>query len=172
MKSLPPGTARILPTEVRIRQVEAASEARNTHFSHISCTMFSLATEPVLPLAMTSAMARTRSESLPSRSPKLSDCIGAELNHLARLVEGGGDRAEAAEHALAPELLVEHIQMQHAVEQRDDRGLRPDRRGKRCDGVVEVERLAAQQHDIEFFGELVGLHRRRILQCHVAMSGS
>ena len=39
MKSLPPGAARILPTEARIRQVEAASEARNTHFSHMSCMM-------------------------------------------------------------------------------------------------------------------------------------
>ena len=36
MKSLPPGEARIVPTGARIRQVEAASEARNTHFSHIS----------------------------------------------------------------------------------------------------------------------------------------
>ena len=131
--------------------------------------MCSLATEPKLPLAMTSAMARTRSDILPSRSPKLSDCIGCELNHLALLVERHRDRAEAAEHALAAEFLVEHIQMPHAVEQRNDRGLRSDRRRKRLDGVVEVERLAAQQHDVEFFVELVGLHGRRIFQRHVAV---
>ena len=76
MKSVPPGAATILPTAARIRHVEAASEARNTHFSHISWTMFSLAEEPKLPLAMVPAIARTRSDSLPSRSPKLSDCIG------------------------------------------------------------------------------------------------
>src|ERR1700738_4226351 len=76
MTSLPPGEARILPTDVRIREVHAASVARKTHFSHISCTIFSLATEPVMPLAKTSDMARTRSDGLPSRSPKLSDCMG------------------------------------------------------------------------------------------------
>ena len=67
----------MLPTEVRIRQVAAASEARNTHFSHMSCMMCSLAVAPKLPLLKTSAMARIRSDILPSRSPKLSDCIGA-----------------------------------------------------------------------------------------------
>src|ERR1044072_6868167 len=76
-KSLPPATARMLPTEVRIRQVDAASEARKTHFSHMSCMMCSLATAPILPLSNTFAIPRTRSDIEPSRSPKLSDCIGA-----------------------------------------------------------------------------------------------
>ncbi len=74
---MPPVAARMLPTDVRIRQVDAASEARNTHFSHMSCMMCSLATAPNLPLSNTFAIARTRSDIEPSRSPKLSDCIGA-----------------------------------------------------------------------------------------------
>ena len=44
----------------------------------------------------------------------------------------------------------------------------PDRGSKRLDRVFQVERLAAQQHDVEFLGELVGLHRRRVLERHVA----
>src|SRR5215213_4098094 len=39
-KSLPPATARMLPTEVRIRQVDAASDARKTHFSHMLHDVF------------------------------------------------------------------------------------------------------------------------------------
>ena len=45
---------------------------------------------------------------------------------------------------------------------------RADRRRKGLDRIVEVERLAAQQHDVEFFAELVGLHRRWIFQRDVA----
>src|SRR5580704_11952830 len=75
-KSLPPGAARMMPSGARIRLVEAAIEARNVHFSHMSCSTFSLATEPKLPLRKISATARTRSVILPSRSPKVSDCIG------------------------------------------------------------------------------------------------
>jgi hypothetical protein len=57
---------------------------------------------------------------------------------------------------------------QHAVEQRNDRGVGPDRRRKGFDRICKVERLAAQQHHVEFFGERIGLHRRRVLQRHVA----
>src|ERR1700676_150475 len=42
-KSLPPGAARIMPIGARIRLVEAAIDARNTHFSHMSCRTLSLA---------------------------------------------------------------------------------------------------------------------------------
>ena len=45
----------------------------------------------------------------------------------------------------------------------------PDRRRKRFDGVREIECLAAQQHDVEFFVEPVRLHRRRVLQRDVAI---
>ena len=37
------------------------------------------------------------------------------------------------------------------------------------DRILEIERLAAQQHDVEFFGQLVGLHRGRIFQRDVAV---
>src|SRR5580693_7708335 len=58
-KSLPPGTARIMPIGARIRLVEAAFDARKTHFSHMSCRMVSLAAPSKLQLLTTSAMART-----------------------------------------------------------------------------------------------------------------
>ena len=64
---------------------------------------------------------------------------------------------------------VEHVEMLHAVEQRNDRGLVADRRRERCDRILEVEGLAAQQHDVEFLVERVGLHGRRILQGDVAI---
>src|SRR5216683_1457303 len=90
-KSLPPAAARMLPTDVRIRLVDAASDARNTHFSHMSWMTCSLTAE-----------------------------FG-----------------------------VEHVEMLHAVEQRDDRGLVSHRGRERLDRIVQVERLAAQQHDVE-----------------------
>ncbi|GCC46367.1 hypothetical protein chiPu_0030623, partial [Chiloscyllium punctatum] len=83
-----------------------------------------------------------------------------QLHHLALFIQRRRDRTETAKHVLGAERLVERIEMQHAVEQRDDRGLVADRWRERLDRVLEVERLAAQQHDVEFVGELVGLHRR------------
>ena len=56
----------LLPTGARIRVVEAASEARNTHFSHISCMICSLAAALKLPRWEISKMARTRAELPPS----------------------------------------------------------------------------------------------------------
>src|SRR5204863_207728 len=57
-KSLPPGAARIMPIGARIRLVEAALDARKTHFSHMSCRTVSLAAPSKLQLLTTSAMAR------------------------------------------------------------------------------------------------------------------
>src|SRR6267378_3847666 len=95
IKSLPPGAARILPTEVRIRQVQAASVARNTHFSHISARHdLGDSADPVRQSAVALA--------------EIQRLHRIELNDLALVVERDGDRAKAAEHALAPELLVEH----------------------------------------------------------------
>src|SRR5262249_62136135 len=50
-----------------------------------------------------------------------------KLRHLALLVQRHRNGAEPAEHALLAEPPVEHVEMRHAVEQRDDRGVRPDR---------------------------------------------
>src|SRR3954453_14231693 len=92
-----------------------------------------------------------------------------ELHHLALLIERCGDGAEATEHALLAELVVEDVEMLHAVEHRDDRGIRPDCCRERLDGVVEVEGLAAEQHDVELVLDRVGLNGRRIFQGHVAV---
>ena len=91
-----------------------------------------------------------------------------QLHDVAVLVEHHRDPALAAEHALRPELAVEHVEMPHAVEQRNDGGLRSHRRREGRDRVVEIERLAAEQHRIEFFAQRVGLHRRRVFQRGVA----
>ena len=45
----------------------------------------------------------------------------------------------------------------------------PDGGCERSDRVLEIEGLAAQEHDVEFLGELIGLHRGRIFQRHVAV---
>src|ERR1700733_11664130 len=103
MKSLPPGEARISPTEARIRLVDAASEARNTHFSHISCTICSLATEPKIPLPLHSAMGADTIRQSAVAFPEIQRLHWRELNDLAPVVERHGDRAQAAEYALASE---------------------------------------------------------------------
>ena len=168
-KSLPPGAARILPTEVRIRLVDAASDARNTHFSHMSCMMCSLATAPKLPPANTSSDGAHAVRHLAVAFAEIDRLHRRELNYLARLVQRRRDRAEPAEHALGAEFRIERVEVVHAVEQRDDRGFRADGGREGFDRILEIERLAAQQHDVEFFGELVGLHRGRIFQRDVAV---
>src|SRR5436305_546857 len=75
-----------------------------------------------------------------------------QMDHFALLVQRDRDGAEAAEHARARKFLVEHIEMLHAVEQWQDRGVRPHRRRKGFYRIVEVEGLAAEQHDVELFG--------------------
>ena len=59
--------------------------------------------------------------------------------------------------------------MLHAVEQRNDRGLVPHRGRERLDRIVQVERLAAQQHDVEFLFQRICLHGRRILEGDIAV---
>jgi len=73
--------------------------------------------------------------------PEIERLQRVELNDLALVVERGGDRAKAAEHPLASEFAVQHVQMQHAVEQRHNRRPRSDRRRKRLDRIVEIEAL-------------------------------
>lgn len=70
--SWPPGDATISPMGARIRQVAPASVARKTHFSHISCTIWSLTLASKPALSRVPATSRMRSEITPSRSPKVS----------------------------------------------------------------------------------------------------
>ena len=65
------------------------------------------------------------------------------MNDFARIIEGNRDRTLAAQHCLAPKLFFQRVKMPHAVEQRNDRRLRTDRRRERLNGIVEIERLAA-----------------------------
>ncbi len=59
-------------------------------------------------------------------------------------VECGGDHALTAEHTLFAEMLVEDIEVAHAVKQRQDSGVGPDRGCHGLDRVGERIGLAAQ----------------------------
>src|ERR1700712_1545778 len=156
-KSLPPGAARIMPIGARIRLVEAAIDARNTHFSHMSCRTASLAAPPKLQLPTTSAMARTRSDILPSRSPKPSDCTGPSWTTSRFSFSVTAVRQSPPSTWPAPTFFVENVQMTHTVEQRDDRCPLAYCRRERLDRIVEVVRLAVQQHRVKLFLDGVGL---------------
>jgi len=57
---------------------------------------------------------------------------------------------------------VQRVEMAHAVQQREDRGLRPDRRREALDRAVEVIGLAAQEHEVVGRREILGLHEDRV----------
>jgi hypothetical protein len=165
-KSTPPGEATISPTGARIALVDPASVARNVHFSHIS-SKISL-------LGLTSNSAPANACAIDPRGSLAvalteGDRVHRRQHHdLTLRIQRRRDHALAAEHPRGAEFFVERIEMGHAVEQRQDRGAVADRRRKRGDGIVEVERLAAQQNQIEGLFQIGGPHRRRILQRDIA----
>jgi hypothetical protein len=84
-----------------------------------------------------------------------------EVPHAAFFIERGRDQALAAQHRRAAEAPLEKVEMGHAVQQRQDRGLRPHRRGEGLHGLDQVVGLAAQQDEVVGRAELVGGDRRR-----------
>jgi hypothetical protein len=95
------------------------------------------------------AMASTRGECEPSRSPK--DRVWLSLRCTIRpvRVQNRRDQALAAEHAFGAEARFQSVQVAHAVEQRQDRRLRSNRRRKRGHCVVKIVGLAAEKDEIE-----------------------
>ena len=91
-----------------------------------------------------------------------------EMKNAAVGVKCRGDHAEAAEHAVTPKPFGEAIEMCHAVEQRQDRRLRADRRGKRLRRTRKVVGLGAEHDQVEGFAQLVGYYGRRGCDVHVA----
>ena len=71
-----------------------------------------------------------------------------EMPHRAVGSKRRGDLAEAAQHTRGTECRVQPVEMRHAVQHRQHLRLGGHRRSDRGDRVVQVERLAAQQHDI------------------------
>ena len=123
MKSVPPGDAQISPMAARIRQVLPASEARKTHFSHISCRI------SVLACALNRAPSiRVRNRLYPVRQRAIlfteRQLVGVVEVHDLAIGERGCDQALASQHALATESLVQNFQVAHAVEQRQNDGVR------------------------------------------------
>jgi len=71
----------------------------------------------------------------------------------------------AAQNALFAEALVEHIEVRHSIQKRQDVGVRP-RMIECLQGVIEIKCLRCQQDQIETWFDLcredaVGLHLQR-----------
>src|SRR4029079_8991192 len=82
---------------------------------------------------------------------------GRQVHYVMLFVQRHGDSALSAKNALLAKMVIEDIQLKHAVEQRNDYRPRSHGRRKRTDRTGKVECLAAQQHDIEWFFERVRL---------------
>jgi len=91
-----------------------------------------------------------------------------ELEDPAFGVDRGGDAGGAAEDRVAAEALVEHVHVGHAVEQRDNGGLRTNGGGEVVDGAFEVVGLAAQDNEVESLTEAIGGDRGRGREREVA----
>ena len=91
----------------------------------------------------------------------------AELADRAVRIDRGGDQAAAAEHMRRAEASVEHVEMAHAVEQRQDRSFRPHHGSERFDRIVQVVGFATEEHEIERAGERIRRHQRRRREVHV-----
>src|SRR6185312_3690279 len=150
-KSLPPGAATIAPTGARIKLDDVLAR----HGAIDGCERLGDGANPIRLLAVALA--------------EIQGLHRLQLHYLALLVERHRNRTESAEHPLASELLIERVEMGHAVEHRDDRGLRSHCWRKGFDRVVEVVGLAAQHHDIEIVLDGASLHRGRVLQGNVAV---
>ena len=82
------------------------------------------------------------------------------MNDPAFGAEGHGNGALSAKHMLRAEMLVEDVEMVHAVEQRQDCGAGSDRRREGFDCIIERIGLAAHKDQIEGAIEAAGQHRR------------
>ena len=119
-------------TAARIRQVMPATVAMNTHFSHISCRMAVAETWRRNPRPKASPRSRARAPTLLRRARRTTEQMRVvEMEDPALGVERRRDQALAAEHGAGAETRAEHIHVAHAVEQRQDRGIRPDGRRER-----------------------------------------
>jgi hypothetical protein len=73
----------------------------------------------------------------------------AQVHDSASVVEACRDQTLSAQHVLGTESFVEHVQVPHAVEERDDGGAGADGRSQRAHGCIQVVRLATENHDVE-----------------------
>src|SRR5471030_1856057 len=142
------------PMLARIKQVALAAEAMNTHFSHISWLMsvLALASKPA-PL-MAARMASARAEEGVCSSPKIRAWASFRCSTVpsAASVEAGRQLVEVA----------------HAVEQRQDHGVRADGGGERFHRRVQVVGLAADDDDVVVAGNLFRQQVGRMGQRQVA----
>ncbi|MNT77482.1 hypothetical protein D3C72_2166010 [compost metagenome] len=91
-----------------------------------------------------------------------------QVLHAALVVEGGGDHAQAAEHARLAEARDQPVDVAQAVEQREDDGVGSDGGRERIHGGVEVVGLAADHDHVVRAADLLGQHVLRRGQVEVA----
>ena len=91
-----------------------------------------------------------------------------EMLHRAGGVERGRDHAETAEHPLGAEALLQGVEVAETVQERQDRGLRPDRGRERGHRFGQVVGLAGDDDDVEGRVQVFLEHERRRGQGRIA----
>ena len=76
-------------------------------------------------------------------------------------VEGRGDDAQTADHALRTEAFAEPVDVPHAVQQRQNCRCWANRLGERRHRAVQVVGFATQQHEVDRVGQIFLHHSRR-----------
>ena len=95
-----------------------------------------------------------------------------EMLDAAVAVERRGNLAQAAKDLFRAEARGQDIEMAHAVEHGQDRGLRTDGGGEGGHGVVEVIGLATQKHEVKRLFQSVRRHHLRRGQMKIAKGGT
>jgi hypothetical protein len=118
--------------------------------------------------AKSACISATRADAEPSSSPKTRTWKVVEVLHRAGGVERGRDHAQAAEHPLGAEAPGQRVEMAEAVQQRQDRRLRADRRRERFHRLGQVVGLAGDDDDVEGRVQVFLEHERRRGQGRIA----
>jgi hypothetical protein len=118
------------------------------NFSHISWVTDSLA-----PVKTRAADDRFECANARGRAPchlaKYEFVDGKELGHAAFGIKAGTDIGQPAQHMRGAEPRAEPVNMAHAVEERQDRRVRADRRRELIHSFVERIGFHAEQDEIE-----------------------
>src|SRR5580765_5030146 len=90
------------------------------------------------------------------------------MQYAAALVERRRYQTLATKDASRAESFVEKVQVPHAVQEGQDRGIWTDRCGERVDGGIEVVGFATQQNQVERAMQFMGLHSGWRFEGHIA----
>jgi len=118
---------------------------------------------------MKSAMAWTRSDDLPSRSPKLSDCIGRELTTSRLSLSVAAIAQSPPSTRSRPNFVSSTSRCRMPLSNGTIAVCGPTAGANDLMASSRSNALQLSSNRIEFIGELVGLHRRWVFQRHVAV---